>query len=110
MALSPKDQERIIEEEKLRFKIRQDLQAEACARHPRRGRWLWVVALLVLGWALWHHACGRYCGMEGGLACHHGDMMGMPGACSHRGWMVPPPGGAPDDGAAPPAPKTAPKQ
>ena len=96
MALSPKDQERIIEEEKLRFKVRQDLHAQACAQHPRRGRWLWIVALIVLGWVLLHHAryCGRGCMM--GMGCGHGMMMGA--GCAHHPWMD----GA--DGMAPPVP------
>ena len=87
MALSPKDQERIIEEEKLRFKVRQDLQAQTCASHPRRGRWLWVLALAVLGLVLWHHArCfDRACSWAG-----------------RGGMMMPPMDG--QDQSAPPAP------
>lgn len=97
MALSPKDQDRIIEEEKLRFKVRQDLQAQACASHPRRGRWLWVLALAVLGLILWHHArCfDRACPWAG-----RGGM--MPPACMHGGMMMPPMAG--QDQPAPPAP------
>jgi hypothetical protein len=105
MALSPKDQERIIEEEKLRFKIRQDLRAQACAEHPRRGRWLWVLALVLLGWVLLHHSrfCGRGC--MTGMACQHGMMMGA--SCARHGWMVPPADG--QDEPAPPAPDAAAK-
>jgi hypothetical protein len=100
MALSAKEQERIIEEERLRFKIRQDLHAEACARHPRRGRWLWVLALLVLGWVLWMH--GRCCG---GYACHSG-MAGRPGVgCPYHGGMMPP---TDQDSSSGPAPDAAP--
>jgi hypothetical protein len=86
MALSPKERERIIEEERLRFETRQALQAEACAKHPRRGRWLWLAALVLLGYAVWTWmACGgRACG-HAGLACrygHFGSMKGQPG----MGW------------------------
>ncbi|HTB34754.1 MAG TPA: hypothetical protein VNZ54_07385 [bacterium] len=96
MGLSPKEQERIIEEEKLRFKVRQDLHAEACARHPRRGRWLWVLALLVLGWVLWMH--GRCCQ----FSCHG---MGRPGVgCPYHGGMMPPPDGDSSAPGAAPAP------
>lgn len=97
MALSPKDQERIIEEEKLRFKVRQDLHAQSCAQHPRRGRWLWVLALVALGLVLWHHACryDRGCPWAG-----RGGMM-APG-CMHGGMMMPPMDG--QDQPLPPAP------
>ncbi|HXC65166.1 MAG TPA: hypothetical protein VNZ67_12460 [bacterium] len=104
MALSAKEQERIIEEEKLRFKIRQDLHAEACARHPRRGRWLWVLAALVAVWVLWMH--GRCC-LFGAYSCHSG-MGGRPGmGCPYHGGMMPP---ADQDSAAGPgqAPEAAP--
>lgn len=98
MALSPKERERIIEEETLRFTTRRDLQAQACASHPRRGRWLWVLALALLALVLWHH--GRCCRM--GMACHGGiGMMGMEGC--HHGWVVPP-AAAGDDGAPLPPP------
>ena len=86
MALTPKDREKIIEEETLRFETRQNLHAQACATHPRCGRWLWVLAVVALGWALWcHFMCGgascmvghRMPGMMEGKRCQmHGEMMG----------------------------------
>jgi hypothetical protein len=86
MGLSAKEQERIIEEEKLRFKVRQDLHAQACAAHPRRGRWFWIAAVLVALLVLWRHC--PYSGM-----CCHG--MGRPGvACPYHGGMMAPPDGA----------------
>jgi len=81
MALTPKERERIIEEERVRFEAKQALWAEHCARRPRRGRWLFWVAAAILAYALWaHHACayGRGChwGMGPGYRCpYHGDMM-----------------------------------
>jgi hypothetical protein len=95
MALSPKEKARIIEEEQLRFKVRQDLHAQACAQHPRRGRWLWAVALLVLAAALWMH--GRCCSY-GGFACHNG--MGRMVCPMHGGMMPPADGAAPDEAPA----------
>jgi hypothetical protein len=81
MALTPKEREKIIEEETLRFETRQNLHAEACAKHPRRGRWLWVLGAVLLGWALYcHFMCGGSClsghaSMEG-KRCHTpGQMM-----------------------------------
>lgn len=60
MALSAKERERIVEEERLRFETRQALHAEACAKHPRRGRWLWWLAALALAYAAYSHiVCGR---------------------------------------------------
>ena len=98
MALSPKEKARIIEEEQLRFKVRQDLHAQACAQHPRRGRWLWAVALLVLAAALWMH--GRCCNYGGPFACHSG--MGHM-ACPMHGGMMPDAsaGSAQDEAPAP---------
>jgi hypothetical protein len=60
MPLSPKEQERIIEEETLKFETRQNLHAKACASHPRRGRWLWYLVFFVLGFAF-HGFLGRFC-------------------------------------------------
>jgi hypothetical protein len=95
MALTPKERERIIEEERVRFETKQALWAEHCAKHPRRGRWLFWVAALVLALALWHHH----------RACYYGGYghMGMgPGAhCMHPGWD----GAQPQEPGAQPAPK-----
>lgn len=98
MALTPKERERIIEEERVRFEAKQALWAEHCAKHPRRGRWLYALAAVVLAYAVWcHYACGG----AGWRNCHHGyGMMGAPGKhCMHGGMH----GGmeeAPDEPAA----------
>jgi hypothetical protein len=80
MALSPKERERIIEEERLRFETKQALWAEQCARRPRHRRWLWLLAIAAVGYALWCHlACGgpyracRYDGMMGRHCPYHGE-------------------------------------
>lgn len=99
MALSPKEREKIIEEEKLRYETRQALHAEACAKHPRRGRWLWWLAAGILAYAAYSYfACGRgWCrhwgagckagvhGAWGGHACCKDK--GGP-ACKHHGMMM----------------------
>ena len=106
MGLSPKEQDRIIEEEKLRFKVRQDLHAQACAQHPCRGRWLWVLALLVLAWVLWMH--GRCCPF-GAYSCHGMGRAGV--GCPYHGSMLPPPDGdsaTPGDAPAPAPDKSSP--
>ena len=85
MALTPKEREKIIEDETLRFETRKNLHGQACANHPRRGRWLWVLGAVLLGWALYcHFVCGgasclRRPGMMEGRHCQmHGEMMGGP--------------------------------
>lgn len=89
MALSPKEREKIIEEETLRFKTRQDLHAAACASHPRRGRWLFWLAAAIVAYAVWcwvacgggawgMHGWGGHCkhaGMGQGRGCQHSQMM-----------------------------------
>jgi hypothetical protein len=82
MALSPKERERIIEEERLRYETRHALHREYCARH-RHSRWLWWLAAIVLACLVYRHwRCGgmRYpyygqgAGMMAGERCwHHGD-------------------------------------
>jgi hypothetical protein len=58
MALSPKERERIIEEEQLRFETRKTLMRESCAKH-RPSRLLWWVAAAALIFAIYSHfACG----------------------------------------------------
>lgn len=80
MALSPKERERIIEEEQLRYETRQALHREHCAKN-RPSRWLWWVAAIVLAaLAYCHFACGSgSCawgghGMKGKHCAYHGQM------------------------------------
>jgi hypothetical protein len=77
MALSPKEREKIVEEERLRYETRQALHAEACAKHPRRGRWLWWLAAAFLAYAAYSYiACGRgWCSSwaKGCKAGYHGQ-------------------------------------
>jgi hypothetical protein len=90
MALSAKERERIIEEERLRFETKQALWAEHCARHPRRHRWLWALGAVLLVLAVWHHhACGGY-------GCYRGGMMEH--RCPYHGETT-------DPGAGQPIPK-----
>jgi hypothetical protein len=95
MALTPKEREKIVEEETLRFETRNNLHMQACAKHPRRGRWLWVLGAVLLGWALYcHFMCGGASCFKGGPGCkvgHHGMMMEGK-KCPHGGMM----GGAED--------------
>ena len=80
MALTPKERERIIEEEQLRYETRQTLHREACAKH-RPNRWLWRIAIVVLAIAAWcHFSCGD------GPSCRHGfGMMGAGKHCLYHG-------------------------
>jgi hypothetical protein len=63
VALSPKERERIIEEETLRYETRRNLHKKACAERPVR--WPWVVLGLLLVYLLWSHIfCrGESCGL-----------------------------------------------
>jgi hypothetical protein len=78
VALSPKERERIIEEEQLRFETRQTLSREHCAKH-RPNRWLWWVALVVVAYFAFCHSNRCPMGYGGGWmhgegkSCHHGD-------------------------------------
>ena len=89
MALSPKEREKIIEEERLRYETRQALHAEACAKHPRRGRWLWWLALALLAFAAysWFSCGGAFCGRRMGMGAGMGPMGAwhgqMPPHCMH---------------------------
>jgi hypothetical protein len=85
MALSPKEREKIIEEERLRYETRQALHAEACAKHPRRGRWLWWLAAGLLAYAAWCWiACGGGSCLRGGAEGHAGCKHGQAKAgCMH---------------------------
>jgi hypothetical protein len=84
MPLSPKEQERIIEEETLKYETRRNLHAKSCASQPRRGRWLWYLVFFVLGFAF-HGVLGRlcrygepYCPWQGyGMGMGHHCMMGQ---------------------------------
>jgi hypothetical protein len=62
VALSPKERERIIEEETLRYETRRNLHKKACAERPVRWPWVLLGALLVYG--LWAYI---FCG---GSNCH----------------------------------------
>lgn len=94
MALTPKERDRIIEEETLRHEIRQSLHAKACAQHPRRGRWLWAAAAVALAWFAWcHYACGGRSCLMGGPGCRmHGGMMMEGKRCPAQGDMMGGPG------------------
>ena len=83
MALTPKEREKIIEEETLRYETRKNL----CGNHGSKWRWLWrLVGILFLISLLGrvfcgHGACG-YRGMNGyGHHCTMGqqDDAGVPG-------------------------------
>ncbi len=82
MALSPKDRERIIEEETLRYETRQNLCKKACNDRPLRWPWVVLGALLVYG--LW---CYVFCAPGSGSCGHHGKM-GMKSGhkCSSMMW------------------------
>jgi len=97
MALTPKEREKIIEEEQLRFETRQTLAREHCAKH-RPNRWLWRLAFLALIAAVvCHFACG------GGRACAWAPHPG----CMHEGYGY----GVPDkDAGAEPGQPLAPKK
>jgi hypothetical protein len=80
MALSPKEREKIVEEETLRFETRQNLHAARCARRQgRRFGWLWLLAFFALGYAV-HGLCRRACPWEGGM---------VPGHCMYGAGMAP---------------------
>lgn len=79
MALSPKERERITEEETLRHEIRLGFHSKSSC-HGRGRRWLWLAAFFLLGYAfrgLADRACHRFCPYEalGGMPGH--CMMGM---------------------------------
>jgi hypothetical protein len=66
VALTPKERERIIEEETLRYETRRNLMHQHCSSRPRR--WPWVLLGLALVWLLYTHIfCG---GMGYGSSCH----------------------------------------
>lgn len=90
MALSPKDREKIIEEETLRYETRAGLAKQACGGHGRHrpGRWFFGLACFLLGIAvhalICHHGCGygygaRGCSMDGGMMPGRHCMMGQGG-------------------------------
>lgn len=81
MALTPKEREKIIEEETLRYETRQALHEAACGRH-RPNRWLWWLAAAGLAYfAYCHFVCGD------SMSCHHGYGMGGPAGkhCLYHG-------------------------
>lgn len=70
MPLTPKERERIVEEEKLRFETRQGLMREQCGQHrPRRFLW-WIAAIALAGALYCHFSCGG-----GSCRWGHGGMM-----------------------------------
>jgi hypothetical protein len=86
VALSPKERERIIEEETLRFETRRNLHKKACAERPVR--WPWILLGLALVFGLW---CHIFCG---GSSCGAGASFGKRCPYQSQSW-------APDDGVAP---------
>jgi hypothetical protein len=87
VALSPKERERIIEEEQLRFETRQALHREHCAKH-RPSRRLWWLAVLALAYFAFRFL---FCG---GASCPmgygHGGWMHGQEKCWHHGeWAEP---------------------
>lgn len=76
MALTPKERERIVEEEKLRYETRQTLHRESCAKH-KPSRKLWWIGAIVLGYLAYCHfvcgdvscAWGKHGGMMNGKHC-----------------------------------------
>jgi hypothetical protein len=98
MALSPKEREKIVEEETLKFETRTNLHSQRCAgRHAGRKSWLWFLAFFLLGYAV-HGMCQRACPWGG-------DGM-IPAHCRMGAGMLPPPDGqdSADQGQAPSAP------
>jgi hypothetical protein len=78
VALSPKERERIIEEETLRYETRQNLCRKQCAGRPVR--WPWVILGFILVYALWAHIFCR------GASCSFGHY-GMSGhSCTGMNW------------------------
>lgn len=91
MALSPKERDRIVEEETLRFGTRRDLHAQApCARRGRGRTWLWCAAFFLLGYAL-HGVCGRLCS---GSSCPYAGMEAPGHHCMLGSGIAPDQGGA----------------
>jgi hypothetical protein len=70
VSLSPKERERIIEEETLRYETRRNLHKKACAERPVR--WPWVVLGALLVYALWAHIfCGSGSCGHSLASCHN---------------------------------------
>jgi hypothetical protein len=62
MALSPKERERIIEEETLRYETRRNLHHQYCSSRPRRWPWI-LIGILAVCFLYNHIFCrGGYCG------------------------------------------------
>jgi hypothetical protein len=73
VALTPKERERIIEEETLRYETRRNLMHQYCSSRPRR--WPWVLLGLALVWLLYSHI---FCG---GMGCGYGSS-----GCAGHAW------------------------
>lgn len=73
MALSPKDREKIVEEEKLRYETRRTLDREYCAKH-KSYRWLWWLVVAAIAYCAYcFMVCGGgSCMMGHGSGCEHG--------------------------------------
>lgn len=81
MALSPKEREKIIEEETLRYETRQNLHKQYCAGRPVR--WPWIVLGALLVYALWAHI---FCGGQGCDYRHMGGGMSGGHKCTGMMW------------------------
>jgi len=100
MALSPKDRERIEEEEKLRFETRRKLEMEYWAYsrcgYGHRGRWWKWFLILALVFLVAHAFCWRHyrCGYAGGgYGCYDNMRPGMmaPDLTAPQGKDIPAP-------------------
>jgi hypothetical protein len=78
VALSPKERERIIEEETLRYETRQNLCKKSCAGRPVR--WPWILLGIALVAMLWSHIFCR------GGSCAFGSHMGPGHTCTGMTW------------------------
>ena len=93
MALSPKEREKIIEEETLRFETRMNLHKKACAERPVRWPWvlLGIAAVLLLYSRIFCGGQSCFGGHFGhsGYTCH-GMMLDNDDAAVKPGQPLPP--------------------
>jgi len=97
--LSPKEREKIVEEETLRFETRHNLQGNSCGRPCGRHRWLWFLAFFILGYAV-HGLVRRGCPM----GCHWDAMAPGHHCVMGEGLASKGPDGADGSAAAQPKP------